>query len=410
GRHADVPHEPLGHHLADAAHQARAEVPLDPHERGGLHGHVRLDAELLAVLLVGRPAARQAQALAGLDAEQVAHGGHEVALAGDDKLDDTPGVVVVRVDHPFEHALDGSGGGLLRGGEGGGARHGGRRRRGHEARQRGMGQRRAAVAALGGGAPTGVPAQRASALRKRVDLAELDDVDVRGYVGFTRRSVPHARDFLPREMLASELMAERGPQHVQVCGLPVRREVSERYHADGCIGDVHPFAVACPAASRDPADPPDVDPGRRGGQGETEEEAKCRSRPRVYPSGMAPKLMLDSHVADALLAEPTLKAKLDALQAAGVIELVKTYVQDAEHDATPEATKPGRAQALRSAFSKVDETAQTLFVLDRPNLDVALFGGPDEHALYDDVHQDNAKYIDDGIIAATALTTCNVLV
>jgi hypothetical protein len=125
---------------------------------------------------------------------------------------------------------------------------------------------------------------------------------------------------------------------------------------------------------------------------------------------MAPKLMLDSHVADALLAEPTLKAKLDALQAAGVIELVKTYVQDAEHDATPEATKPARAQALRSAFSTVDETAPTLFVLDRPNLDVALFGGPDEHGLYDDVHQENAKYIDDGIIAATALTTCDVLV
>ena len=124
GLHAEVPDEPLGHDLADAAHEPRAEVLLDAHERCRFHGDVGLDAELLAVLLVGRPAARQAQALPRLHAKQVAHGGHEVGLAGDHELHDAPGVVVVREGHPFEHALDGRRGGRgPAGGEDGGGAH-----------------------------------------------------------------------------------------------------------------------------------------------------------------------------------------------------------------------------------------------------------------------------------------------
>jgi hypothetical protein len=104
GLHAEVSDQTLGHHLADAAHEAGAEVLLDADERRRLDRDVRLDLELLAVLLVGRPATRQSQALSRLHAKEVTHGRHEVGLAGNDELHDAPGVFVVRVRHSFEHA------------------------------------------------------------------------------------------------------------------------------------------------------------------------------------------------------------------------------------------------------------------------------------------------------------------
>ena len=44
GLHAEVLHEALGHDLADAPDEPRAEVFLDPDESRGLHGDVGLDA------------------------------------------------------------------------------------------------------------------------------------------------------------------------------------------------------------------------------------------------------------------------------------------------------------------------------------------------------------------------------
>ena len=121
GLHAEVLHEPLGHDLADPLYEARAEVLLDAHERGGLHGDVGIDAELLAVLLVRHPLSGEAQTLARLNAEQVADGGDEIPGSGDHELHDAPGILFVRERYAFEHALDGHGGGRL--GEDCGADH-----------------------------------------------------------------------------------------------------------------------------------------------------------------------------------------------------------------------------------------------------------------------------------------------
>ena len=80
-----------------------------PAERGGDHGLVRLDLELLAVLLVVDPLARERQVLARLHAEQVADRGHRLAPVGHRDLDHAPGALLVGEGHAIEHPLERSG-------------------------------------------------------------------------------------------------------------------------------------------------------------------------------------------------------------------------------------------------------------------------------------------------------------
>jgi hypothetical protein len=102
-----------------------AEVPAN-YATGGYLVDTAMDLETNATKGVGREKSlllqdlplfdpRARDALASNRAE-VADGGHHVALSRDDELDDAPGVLVVRVGHPFEHALDGRRGGRGSGG------------------------------------------------------------------------------------------------------------------------------------------------------------------------------------------------------------------------------------------------------------------------------------------------------
>jgi hypothetical protein len=122
---------------------------------------------------------------------------------------------------------------------------------------------------------------------------------------------------------------------------------------------------------------------------------------------MPKRFMFDSNVADALLADEALRVAVHSLMAAGVVGAAKTLVQDEEHAATP---NPERRAALADIFSGLEVVAPSVFVLDRPNIDCARFGGPDEHAIYDRVWAGKSTDAEDGIIAATAHSTCDVLV
>jgi hypothetical protein len=118
-------------------------------------------------------------------------------------------------------------------------------------------------------------------------------------------------------------------------------------------------------------------------------------------------LMLDSNIADMLVADPALSARVQSLADRSVIRLVKTFMQNEEHTATPD---PEHRRALVGAFAKVEQVDPGVFVLDTPNLDHARFAGPDGEALYEAVHHENPRHLPDGIIAATALAECDVLV
>jgi hypothetical protein len=122
---------------------------------------------------------------------------------------------------------------------------------------------------------------------------------------------------------------------------------------------------------------------------------------------MALRLMLDSNIADQLIAHPELATKLIALDGAGAIYCTRTYVQDNEHAQTRD---PAKRRLLRESFGSFDTADPGVFVLDRPNLGVARFGSPESDPVYDAVHGANPKHIEDGIIAATALLDAHVLV
>ncbi len=103
---AEVTDEPLGHHFADPANEARAEVAFDADER---HGHDRLERlhlELLAEALVVNPSSLELQVFAGSHAEQIAHGGGRFLAAGHGDLDDAPRAFLVGERHAFEHTLE----------------------------------------------------------------------------------------------------------------------------------------------------------------------------------------------------------------------------------------------------------------------------------------------------------------
>jgi rRNA-processing protein FCF1 len=117
--------------------------------------------------------------------------------------------------------------------------------------------------------------------------------------------------------------------------------------------------------------------------------------------------MLDSNVADLLIGDPVLRARVQSLEARAIIRLVKTHVQDDEHANTPDAA---RRQCLFDAFEGAEKRNPHVFALDQANLDNARFAGPKEGALYDAVYAKNPRHTRDGIIAATAVAECDVLV
>ncbi len=112
GFHAEARDQALGEPLADAAHQPRAEVALDPDDGRGSDGLVGADAELPAVAGVLLPAAGQPQAFAGLHGEEVADRGDQLALVRHRQPHDAPGALGVGEDDPLEDPFEESGVGL----------------------------------------------------------------------------------------------------------------------------------------------------------------------------------------------------------------------------------------------------------------------------------------------------------
>jgi len=102
----EVAHQALRHHLADAADEAGAQVPLDADERRGRDGHEAVDAELLAIAAVVHPRAVEPHALAGLDAEEVPDGSDGLAPAGNGQAHDAPRRRFVDVDDVLENAFE----------------------------------------------------------------------------------------------------------------------------------------------------------------------------------------------------------------------------------------------------------------------------------------------------------------
>ncbi len=115
---AERRHHPGGHHLADPADQAGPQVLLDADERAGGDRGVGGDPELPAVLRVVDPRPAEAEVLARLHAQQVADGGHQVAVSRHLEPHHAPGVLLVREDDPLQHPLQGGGVAGLSGVEG----------------------------------------------------------------------------------------------------------------------------------------------------------------------------------------------------------------------------------------------------------------------------------------------------
>jgi hypothetical protein len=116
GLQAEALDQPLGEPLADSRHQPRAQVALDAGERRRGDGLVGRHLELPPPARVVGPGAEQAQALADLDAQQVAHRGHRLGLAGHREAYHAPGVFLVREDDLLQGAFEDDGAG--RGGGG----------------------------------------------------------------------------------------------------------------------------------------------------------------------------------------------------------------------------------------------------------------------------------------------------
>jgi hypothetical protein len=127
----------------------------------------------------------------------------------------------------------------------------------------------------------------------------------------------------------------------------------------------------------------------------------------MQPIADPPVWMLDTNIADRLLADTATFESLRRLMEQGAVRLAKTHVQDEEIADTPSVEK---REALARLFSHAERLDVAVFALDYGNLDEDVFGGPEEEGLFDAVRKENPKHARDAMIAASAKRGCHVLV
>jgi len=127
----------------------------------------------------------------------------------------------------------------------------------------------------------------------------------------------------------------------------------------------------------------------------------------VQAMAAPPVWMLDTNIADRLLADTATFENLRRLMDQGAVRLAKTHVQDEEIADTRSLEK---REALARLFSHAQRFDVAVFVLDCGNLDEDVFGGPEEDALFDAVRKEKSKDARDAMIAASAGRWCQVLV
>ncbi len=98
--------DPLGHDRADPLDQPRAEVFLDPGDRGGDGAFAEDDLELLAVLGMAAPFALHREDLAGGGVDDMADDGDQFLAAVDLHPGDGEAVLVVGVGDPLDLAAE----------------------------------------------------------------------------------------------------------------------------------------------------------------------------------------------------------------------------------------------------------------------------------------------------------------
>jgi hypothetical protein len=117
------------------------------------------------------------------------------------------------------------------------------------------------------------------------------------------------------------------------------------------------------------------------------------------------RVMLDSHIYDAVAANPALKQKIERCQANGHITLLSTHIQAEELARIPPERDIGQASAVDT-----ESIGTSVFVLDYSYLDVDRLGTPEADNAFSQLQINNPKHTEDAMIGATALTDADILV